>query len=267
MTYWRYWQLKGVPFAGDYSQPLFRGASVEEAIARIEFLITNRRSLGALIGPTGIGKSSLLRYCANQPLTSAEVPNVQAVRTSVLGMNRGELLVFLASRLTGSRSATTSVQAWNVICDYFRAADREGTQTVLLIDDTESSSVEAEADIHRLLSMAFPMTLIFAVEREMASAVSSQLFDRAELQIDLPAWDALQTSEFLLWTGQRLGRNEPIFTDSAIEKIQELSLGRPRRIVQLADLAFVAGAVSQMDAIDAECIEQVACELPKTQAA
>lgn len=267
MTYWRYWQLKGVPFAGDYSQPLFRGATVEEAIARIEFLVTNRRSLGSLIGPTGVGKSSVLRYCSQHPPLSSEVPNLRTLRTSVLGMQQGELLIHVASRLTGCRGANSGMQAWHVVCDYFRAADREGMQTVLFIDDTESCSAAVEADLNRLLSMAFPMTMIFAVESELASAVSPGLFERAELQIELPAWEFSQTSEFLLWTGQRLGRSEPIFSEEAVEKIQQLSGGRPRRIVQLADLSLVAGAVAQLNIIDSDCVEQVAFELPKSQAA
>ncbi len=267
MTYWRYWQLKGVPFSGDYSQPLFRGATVEEAIARIEFLISNRRSLGSLIGSTGVGKSSVLRFCSQNPPTGSELPNLQVLRTSLLGLQPSELLIYLASRLTGCRSTTNGVQAWNMLCDYFSAADREGTHTVVLIDDTESSTAAAEADLHRLLSMAFPLTLIFSVEKELMSAVSPLLFERAELQIELPGWEITQTNDFLMWTGQRLGRSQPMFTDEAVEKIQQLSLGRPRRIVHLADLALVAGAVSQMNVIDADCIEQVAWELPKTQAA
>lgn len=267
VTYWRYWQLDKIPFSGDYSQPLFRGATVEEAIARIEFLIANRRSVGSLIGSSGVGKSSLLRHCGANPPDGPEVPNVQIVRTSVLGMQPGELLTSLASRLAGCRSATTSLRAWSILCDYFRAADREGTQTALLIDDTESGSAGAEADLSRLLSMAFPLTVIFAVETEMAGAISPGLVERVELQIELPGWEIMQTTEFLAWTFRRVGRCEPIFTDSAVERIHSLSHGRPRRIVQLADLALVAGAVAQMNAIDADCIDQVAWELPKMQAA
>lgn len=267
VTYWRYWQLNAAPFTGDTTQPLFRGATVEEALARVEFLIQNRRNVGVLLGPSGVGKSAVLRYTAANPPASREVPNLRIIRCSMLGLSSGELISDLATTLVGSRQSSNIQVSWKSLCDYFRAASREDVQTVLLADDTESCTVAAEQDLCRLLSMTFPLTVVFAVETQLCSAVSRALFDRAELQLELPGWEVSQTAEFLAWTCTRLGRNEPIFTDGAIERIQQFSLGIPRRIVQISDLALVAGAVAQADCIDEDCIEQVAWELPKSAAA
>lgn len=267
VTYWRYWQLESAPFSGEASQPLFRGATVEEALARVEFLISNRRSVGTLLGPSGVGKSTILRYTSANPPANPEVPNLRALRISMLGMGAGELLSSLATQLTGGRRFADSPHAWSSLCDYFQAASREDVRTVLLIDDTESSTAAAESDLCRLLSMTFPLTVIFSVETQMASAVSRALFERTELQIELPGWEISQTAEFLGWTCERLGRSEPIFTDRAVQRVQQLSAGIARRIVQIADLALVAGAVSQSDCVDEECVEQVAWELPKSNAA
>ncbi len=264
MTYWRYWQLNSAPFTGS---TLFRGASVEEALARIEFLVGNRRSVGSLTGVSGVGKSALLHHCVGNPPVGNDIPNVEMFCTSLLGISAGELLVNLAVRLSGQRRIVDSQSAWKSICDYFQAARREGTQTVLLIDDTESATTAVETDLTRLVAMRFPLTVIFAVETQMASAVSRSIMDRCELQIELTPWDLTQSAEFLAWTSLSLGRTTPIFTDSAVERIQELSQGIARRIVQLADLSLVAGAVSQADCVDVDCIEQVAWELPKSTAA
>jgi hypothetical protein len=182
-------------------------------------------------------------------------------------MREGDLLSELAMRLCGTRFATDARIAWQSLRDYFRAAGPEGMHTVLLIDDTETASASGEADLIRLLSTPFPLTVIFAVDTQLASAVSRSLYDRCELQIELPGWDYSQTAEFLGWTTQRLGREEPIFTDTAVTRIQELSQGNPRRIIQIADLALVAGAVQQAQYIDHDCIDQVAFELPKSVAA
>ncbi|MBX3423173.1 MAG: hypothetical protein KF752_16570 [Pirellulaceae bacterium] len=267
VTYWRYWRFNAPPFSHEYNQPLFRGATVEEALARIEFLISNRRSVGSLLGPGGVGKSSILRHCHLQPTFSLDVPNVQMQRYSMMGLHSGELISRLVTWLTGDATLTSSATAWTRLCDYFRSAQREGVQTVLLIDDTESGSAAAESDLCRLLSMAFPLTVVFAVETQLASAVSRSLYERVELQVELPPWDFSQTAEFLIWSTRRLGRGEPIFTESAVQRIQQLSGGIARRIIQLADLALVAGAVSQSSFIDGQCVEQVACELPKSFAA
>lgn len=264
MSYWRYWQLNSAPFTGSN---LFRGANVEEALARIEFLVSNRRSVGSLTGVSGVGKSAVLQHCVANPPIGNDIPNLEMFRASLLGMTTGELLVSLATRLSGQRRITDSLVAWKSICDYFQAARREGTQTVLLIDDTESATAAVEMDLTRLLAMRFPLTVVFAVETQMASAVSRSIMDRCELQIELTPWDLAQTGEFLAWVSFSLGRSAPIFTDSAVERIQELSQGIARRIVQLADLSLVAGAVAQADCVDAECVEQISWELPKTTAA
>ena len=267
MTYWRYWQMNGAPFAGGSSRPLFRGMTIEEAIARIEFLVSNRRHVGSLIGATGVGKSSLLRYCAANPPVSPDVPNLRMTQTSLLGLDHGELISDLATILTGRRNFQPGFSAWNTLCDYFQASSREDVQTVLLIDDTESCTTAAEADLSRLISMSFPLTVIFTADSTMLSAISRTLIDRVELQIELPAWEVSQTAEFLAWNCTRMGRLDPVFTDSAIDRIQQLSQGVARRIVQLADLSLVAGAVAQADCVDAECVDQVAWELPKSEAA
>lgn len=267
MSYWQYWQLEAAPFAGDAAQRLFRGASVEEALARIEFLIGHRRRVGTLLGSSGVGKSTLMRHFALQPAISAAVPNLQVVKLSMLGMNGGELLIELAMRLTGNRKANEPISGWRQLCDFFTAASREDMHVLALIDDAESSTAAAESDLVRLLSMAFPLTAILGIETQLLGAVSRNLIDQTELQIELPSWEVEQTGEFLNWITSSLGREDAIFTTSAVGRIQQLSSGLPRRIVQLADLAMVAGAVSQADSIDAECIDQVAWELPRSNAA
>lgn len=267
MTYWRFWRLSGAPFSSEYNHSVFLGASVEEAVARIEFLINNRRSVGILVGQSGVGKSSVLRYCHNHPPQSPQVPSIQISRASMMGMQSGELIHQLAVWLTGDSSIYGSAESWKTLCDYFRAASREGVQTVLLVDDTESATTAAEGDLCRLMSMSFPLTIVFAVESHLVSKVSRSLIERVELQIDLPTWDFMQTAEFLLWSTQQLGRQEPIFTESAVRTIHERSGGVARKIIQLADLGLVAGAVAQARFIDSTCIEQVVFELPKSQAA
>ncbi len=267
MSYWRYWQLNSAPFSSDNIRSIFEGATVEEALARIEFLISHRRRLGTLLGASGVGKTQILRFlAANAPRGEGDL-NIETCRISMLALHQGDLLSELAGHLCGRRVTTNSSETWIRICDYFAAARREDLQIGLFIDDVESASPEAEADIARLMSQAFPLTIVLGVETRLISAVSRRLLDQTELQIELPAWSEEQTAEFLAWELGRLGRKTPVFTDTAVRQIQQLSGGVARRIVQLADLALVAGAVSQSDFVDAECIDQVAWELPKSTAA
>lgn len=267
MTYWRYWQLNAAPFTDDSPRAFFQGGSVQEALARIEFLIGHDRQVGTLVGDSGSGKSALLRFVGTVPTLTPQAPNVQWLYTSMLGKSEGELVGEIASRLSGRRWGGNSLDAWRELCDYFVAAEREDLRVALLVDDVESAGAGAEVDLHRLLSKPFSLTLILAVQTQLIKAVGGGLIERSELQIELPAWPASQTAEFLAHLTRSLGRAEPVFTDRAITQIHQLSQGNPRRIIQLTDLALVAGAVSQADFIDVDCIEQVAWELPNNIAA
>ncbi|MEM8734364.1 MAG: AAA family ATPase [Planctomycetota bacterium] len=274
MTYWRYWELSSAPFTGDSKQPLFRGATVEEALARVDFLVGNRRSLGLLSGPGGCGKSSVLRYLAATPPVSAEVPSVSCLRLSMLGLRSGELTSHLTRALLsqtntgcGCDQDRQGLLEWQSLSDYFNAAAREGVQTLLLLDDAEAATAAAETDLCRLLAATFPLTVILSTASESAVTLQRSLVERVELQIDLPEWELSQTAAFIAWSLARVEGKREVFSDEAVDHIQQISSGIPRRIVQIADLALVAGAVAQADQITAETVQQVVLELPKSFAA
>jgi type II secretory pathway predicted ATPase ExeA len=52
-----------------------------------------------------------------------------------------------------------------------------------------------------------------------------------------------------------------MFTEDAVAKLFDLSGGIPRRVVQLADLALLAGAGAELPQIDAEVVHSVYQEL------
>ena len=247
MTYWRYWKLSGPPFTNDFRRGFFRSTSADEALARIDFLVENRRQLGVILGPSGIGKTSLLKHFGSSAPRYPGISNAQLINLSMLGLTGGELFGELIRALGGGRNTTNTHWEWRALGDYFSAAQREGTHTIALIDDVESSSTAAEEDLNRLVAATAPLTVLIAVESQLGSAVSRSLWERSDLQIELPAWDGEQTSEFLKWNFQRLGRSSSPFTVSATTRIQELFGGIVRKIVQLADLSLVAGAVAHRE--------------------
>ena len=268
MSYWQYWNLNAAPFKNNGRYHFFRGQAADEALARIEFVCGQKRGVATLVGPAGVGKSTLLNFVAQQPpkMSASARPTVACL--SMAGLSAGELPLNVSMRLSGRRIHGVH-QAWQALTDCLAATERCESQVLLLIDDVECAGADAEIDLIRLvrLTSGMQVSIVLAIESHLASAVSRWLVERSYLQVDLAAWDTAQTREFLRFSLQASGGTDPVFSDAAVVKIQELTRGIPRRIVQMADLALVAGAVAGVSRIDASIIVQVAQELPADQPA
>lgn len=264
MSYWQYWELNAAPFAGGGRHQFYRGQSIDEALARIEFVCGQRRRLATLLAGSGVGKTRLLNHLVANPPRHADLPVPHVVSLSMVGLTGGELPQELARRLSGKRIHHVA-DAWSTLSDYFTTSARSASQTLLLIDDVESSNSQAEQDLIRIVRAAEDahVSTVLAMESHLASTVSWWLTERSYLQVELSAWDLRQTGDYIRFCLAQCGRASNIFTDTAVARIHELSRGTARRISQLADLALIAGAVAQMKWIDDSVIEQVGYELPK----
>lgn len=255
------------PFANTPRQRIHLGETVDEAVARVEFLVSNRRRLGLLIGPSGCGKTAVLRHMAGNPPRGDDVTVIHAARLSLMGMASGDLWRELASVLVGGNRGGDARACWWQLNDFLRGQWADGGQYILLFDDVENGSLPVQTDLCRLLSSELPITVVLAVGQEAFGAVIAELRDRADLIIDLPAWTREQTQQFLQWSMERVGIEGDLFTETAIDALHAVSGGIARFVIQVAELALVAAAVDKGTRVEAGHVEQVACEIARARAA
>jgi general secretion pathway protein A len=91
--------------------------------------------------------------------------------------------------------------------------------------------------------------------------LGDRLLELAELRVDLLGFDQDDTAALIRKLLAEAGRSSPIFSEAAVQRIQELSGGIPRRIKQLADLALVGGAGANLAQIEPVMIDLVYQEL------
>jgi type II secretory pathway predicted ATPase ExeA len=72
---------------------------------------------------------------------------------------------------------------------------------------------------------------------------------------------------YILTALRHAGRRDPAFTDDAMVRLHELCDGIPRRVIQLANLALLAGAGQRLSQVDAETIESAFRELAAVELA
>ena len=267
MSYLQYWKLAYAPFSSERAS-FFTGGSVEEAIARICFLVQSKRRLGVLVGPASVGKTLLLKNLRQPIATAAATNRPQIVYQSVLGMNQNDFFTSLTrllgdgfvGRIKSSDSdprRTFSLPAWNQLQDALLAATALNTQIVLLLDDVSSAKEPTLAGIHRILEVNCPVSCVLGVCSDSLESLPTSLKERCQLRVDLPAWDLGQTADYFDFVLEKAKGRPGLFEAQAITRIHELSDGLPQRINRLSDLSLVAGASKRVPRITSELADQV----------
>jgi general secretion pathway protein A len=260
-----YWKLSKNPFAS--SGLFFVGGSVEEAIARIEFLANSQRSLGILIGPQGSGKSSLAQRFPSLRYALQNRKTLRTIFVSADGCSPEDLVPKIADSLSQTRfnrlSTTpdsTESKAWTTIRDNFVAAKSASYRVMMLLDGFVGVSSSWEI-VRRLTQADLPVSLLVSVDSERVYELPAEVAQLSELRIDLPAWDLSQTADYFDFAIESAQGHAGIFDAQAITRIHELSDGLPGRIRRLADLCLIAGSVKRMARISSDIVEEIEMEL------
>ena len=265
MTHLSHWNIKKSPFAYSGTREwFFAGTTVEEALARIGFLIGNRRRFGIVVGPSGVGRTTLFR---NVESFIAKHERKSATRVHVVSLSRSSSLTKRLMEACGwncqgrNRNRSSEDSRFEVE-DLFVAMKAQNEHFTLLLDDIHLADERLQDEVSWLLRLDAPLTCIASVSDTALANVESSLLDRCELRIDLPRWDLGQTAEYFEAALLFADAAEDVFDSQSVIRIQELSGGVPRRISQLADLCLVAGAVQRVEQITSEIVEEICQELP-----
>ncbi len=244
------------------AENFYQGTSQEEALSRLHFLVDNRRRLGWLQGSRGAGKSVLLNVFSQQLLRAGR----QAILTSVLGVDPAEFLWKLAAGLGANPHANaTSRQLWLEIDDRIAANRYQRRDTALLIDDAGEADPDVLTAISRLsqsdLCDESRLTIVLAADIAGSYPLGHRLQELIELRIELEPWSLEETEGFVRSSLSRAGFDSSLFDDTAIARLHDLSGGLPRRVQQLAELAWIAGVGQDLDRIDEDTVDSVDREL------
>jgi general secretion pathway protein A len=261
--YHDHWGLSESPYRDRLDPRFFHQSLVqEEALARMHFLVDERRRIGLLLGGSGTGKSLLLGVFTRQLRRNGSTP----AALDLLGLSRRELLWQIAAAWSLPVGHEADLfQLWRAVSDRMIEDRMQRRPSILLCDNADEASAEVLADIHRLsVGDASPenrTTIVLAARPEHVRRLGGRLLELAALRIDLSPWDAEETTAFVSQTLSQAGRKQPAFDAEALDRLYQLTRGVPRRVSQLADLALLAGAGTGLERIDAETVDAAWQEL------
>jgi type II secretory pathway predicted ATPase ExeA len=251
-----HWRLKHWPFRPARGADCFYPSPThEEALARIGYLVEARRRTGLLLGESGVGKSLVLRQAARQLDRQGRTVAV----VDAAGVSPREFLWQTAAAFgTAPRDADDALRLWRQVADYVAQNGWQRIDTVLMVDDAGQAGPEVVMLLSRLARLEptpdARWTILLAAEPDQAARWHESLRELADLRIDLRPWSEEDTVGFVQTALVDAGRFEPVFDDEALAVLHKLSGGVPRRVVRLADLALLEGALAGKSSIDAATV-------------
>ncbi len=259
-NYLEYWQLDHSPFRGPLTP--YPSPALNEAVARIEWIVESPATVAAIIGDAGSGKTvalcSMIDRLKAKPTT--------AIYVDAIATSSRELLSQLACQLgIASVASDDTPRLWRKLGDGLAQQPWQQRRLILLVDNAGDSVADLLNAIQRILQLAAAsktdVTIALAASAKQATRWPSGLREAVELRVDMYAWNEMTTLDYLQHAAIDAGRTTPLFTEDAMFRLHELSGGVPRQISRLAELALVAGAATELPLIDSSCVADTSREL------
>jgi len=223
-------------------------------------LIEEHRRVGLLLGSSGCGKSLLLEIIARRVRAWGRA----AAKLSLLGAQPDDFLATLLDQLHIVVPDKAPLwRKWQCLERRFRENRYQKLETVILLDDVDEATPDVLTQVARIakydLTPDSRLTVILAGETDRVGRIGETLLELVELRIDVPAWEADDTAGFLTRALEQAGGQPSVIDHEAARRMHELADGSPRRVRQLADLALLAAAGSNLDTVNVDTVE-AACE-------
>ena len=212
----RHWGLHKDPFAAGSPENLFlAGASHDEGLARLDYLVDHSRALGLMVGEGGIGKTTLLDVFARRRRRLGET--VTAINLARVDLR--EFLWTLAAGLALNPADDESgFRLWRLVSDRLSERRYQQLRTTLIGDDAHLASEEMLAAVSQLLPLA-------GGESRLTWDEASNGFQfRA---VDLP--DGWSGTGFNRWVDEDTFDNQAVIKDESGRVMLDMTQERRRK--------------------------------------
>ena len=265
--YVAYWNLREQPFPiATSDKQMYLTEPHQEGLAKLCYLIDQRRLAGAFTGHHGGGKTLTLKFLFQRAVKARQpVYLVDAFPNGSLSIAH-QVLRFLG--IADSDRATTLSGALQILQNHCRQAGTNLATTLLLIDDAQNLETAEDACLIKTLCDlrtrdGYPVfTLVLAGTEELRTSLMQYESVRCRIQFDwhLSPLTAGQTLEYVQQHIRTAGGDIWSFTEEALNLVYSCTHGVPISINNLCDTALMLGFVSQVPSVTEEIVLQAARE-------
>lgn len=211
-------------------------------INRIQDVITDGEGLAVVEGPNGVGKTTIARHIYEQYREQQDIQPTE-YRTRYIDTARYSTQLEALGDIAGNfglklrRSMADQRNDFRAFLMGAREADQD---VVVILDDAQKISTDALEIFHDLFNFDYKRKLVqiilFAQSEIMEKFTGKDaLRDRVAAWQKLSALSPQDAWSMIAFRCGVAGRDDPLLTDSAFERIYDSSNGVPRPIVSICN--------------------------------
>jgi type II secretory pathway predicted ATPase ExeA len=260
--YINYWGLAEKPFENTPDPKfLYYSQQHEEAMARMLYVVREKKGAALLTGEYGCGKTLLSRVLKNELQQENKYQAVYIMDPRLLGL---EFIQEIVYQLSGGPMPQTKIDLFHALYKLLYSNYGMGKHCVLVIDEAQAiKNRDIFEELRLLLNFqldnAFLLTVILMGSPELKYAVASlpQLVQRMSVRYHLNGLNERETKEYIYHRLKVSGATKDIFTEDACHEIFLCSSGTPRRINTICDLALLVGFSNSLNTIDRKTVLEI----------
>lgn len=261
MSFMDFYGMKNVPFQRNIPpEYLYESSQVKEGLSRLIYSVEEQK-FAALTGPAGSGKSTLLRKLK-----------------SVLPREKNTVLYASDSKLTPRWLYSNFLKEAGCEPKFYRTegkrslqsaimnqADTLGKKVVCIVDEAHLLDKETMEEFRFFLNVNFdsetPTALILCGQNELMDKLSLSTFEairqRIDIYVRLHGLDRQETNLYIRQHLKYAECNENLFSEKAVDAIQDVSGGILRSINHICENSLLYGAQHKKEIIDIETVNEV----------
>lgn len=264
--YTAYWGLTEKPFENTPDPKfLFHSQQHNEALARLLYVVHERKGAVLLTGEYGSGKTLLTRVLW-QELQQENIYQSAFILNPRL--NGVEFIQEIVNQLNGAETAPSKINLFHSLHKILYANYNAKKHTVIIIDEAQAiKDPDIFEELRLLLNFqldnTFLLTIVLIGQPELKTTVRQlpQLMQRLAVRYHLKALSKSEAIDYVLHRLKVSGAKEQIFTEEALTAIYNCAGGIPRKINNICDLALLVAFGNGQKSIDARVINEVTKDL------
>lgn len=238
---------------------LLTDSRFEQALARMKFFLEQGR-LALITGPTGVGKSSLLRLVRQDMPQNRYTP----LYLHLTSITSGAFLRLIVTQL-GEAPRFGKDRLFLQIVERIKKSD---TQTVIIIDEAHLIPVQTLVDLRLLISTGIdadlPLKIVLSGQESLAAQLKrsslADLVNRINVRYHIKPLTREQTIVYIDHRLKCAGATDRLITPDAKNLIHDYAGGVPRSINNIATACLIHAGSKNITAIDESIVNETMTE-------